>query len=247
MRNTGLLRTVLAPSLALALSSTANATAISDIIVSAVLTIDSITSDAGDLGNLSIEGDALVIDVDNFANGNATADADGVALPAGPVPLVEDDVIDLAALASGESDPAGLTDAFFFTDGSLQLDNFSTFATFTISLIFDYDLAVSATVDNPAEEFAFSLGAVSLESVILTGNFLVDELAIVDTDFNPSDDPVLISDTLAFDIVLAPNTSEELLLLADAESQTAAVSAPASAALFALGLAGMGWRRLRRR
>ncbi len=249
MRITGLLYTTLVPTLTLALNSAVYATALSDVSTSATLTIDSISSDAGDLANLLINGEGFVLDQDASATGGASAFANGTALPAGLTALGINDAIELNATTSDSANSSGTSNSLFLTDGEMALENLSTFATFTIGLSFDYALSVAASVDNLVDEFATALGAVSLESDLI-GDFLINELVEIDTSINPLDSPISISDTLMFDVILTPGEAETLFLISDAESTTSssavAVSSPASAALLLLGLAGMGLRRLRR-
>ena len=225
----------------------AQATAIYAATASAVLTIQSITG--GDLTDLSIEGSAEIVDEDSMFSGNGTAATDGSASPSGSTLLGIADSIDLLAMANGSADPVGDAMSFFLTDSEVEIQNLSVDETFQIDFLLEYTLSAQADVDNPASEDANALATVAVETELL--GILFEQTLRANPDEGLPNDSV--TDTFQFSIIVAPEGSEVVNLLADAEGLAAAVEgpvvidvpAPAALPLFLVALAGLAIARRR--
>lgn len=224
-------------------SGPAQSTALYDAVASATLTVDSIINTTGSgLGELLIQGQALVFDEDAVAVGDATAVANGSVLPSLPLDLGIGDDIDLLAAVSGDAGAtagSGTSDAFFLTDGSVTLENQSATDTFEVAFTLAYAAAASALVDDLINEFALSLAALSLETT--SGGTLLDEVIAADTVGGLPGD--LVADSVSFTLMLTPGQTDAVFLLADAEGiaiAEAAVAEPATLGLMALGVALLG-------
>ncbi len=225
----------------------AQATAIYAATASAVLTIQSITG--GDLANLSIEGSAEIADEDSMMSGNATASTDGSASPSGSTVLGVNDSIDLLAMANGSADPVGDAMSFFLTDSEVEIENLSLDETFQIDFLLEFTLSAQADVDNLASETANAFAIVAIETELL--GILFEQALQANPDQGLPNDSV--TDTFQFSITVAPEESEVVNLLADAEGQASAeegpviidVPAPAALPLFLVALAGFAIARRR--
>lgn len=225
----------------------AQATAIYAATASAVLTIQSISG--GDLANLSIEGSAEIADEDSMMSGNATASTDGSASPSGSTVLGVNDSINLMAMANGSADPVGNATSFFLTDSEVEIENLSLDETFQIDFLLEYTLSAQADVDNLASETANALAIVAIETELL--GILFEQMLQANPDQGLPNDS--LTDTFQFSIIVAPEESEVVNLLADAEGLADAaegpividVPAPAALPLFLVALAGLAVARRR--
>ena len=225
----------------------AQATAIYTASASAVLTVQSING--GELSNLSITASTEITDENSMSGGNGTASTDGSAIPSGSTVLSPGGTINLMAMANGSADPVGNAMSFFLTDSEIEIENLSDNETFEIDFLLEYTLSAQADVDNLASEDANALSTVAVETELLG---ILFELALqANPDQGLPNDSV--TDTFQFSIVVAPEDSEVINLLADAEGQATAedgpvvvdVPAPAALPLFLVALAGLAIARRR--
>lgn len=200
-----------------------------------------------------VDFDSLVEVVEVFADsdGLASSFAEASADP-DDVEVIDtvDSAIDDAPIASGTSsseasaERTGFGFAIADTFGSVFLDNFGL-SPVEVSLELAYDISVSASAGDPANEFAFAFGSVSVEVYDEFGSpiFFDDVGEFADAGFGlPGSD---LMGTLAFSVTVPAESFVEIDVLGLSDAAAAAVPLPLTAPLLLAALGGLALMRRR--
>ena len=200
------------------------------------LTLSSVTNAAGTPASTGwgVDYDGYVVDEDTIIAGDATGSA--TATVPGTGSLVADETIVQSAAASGSA-ANGVVDSFAFT--GLDVDIFNT-SLEDLTFTFAYTALVEAavTTDSPSDD-----SFVSAFIDILDDLGFFDILLYVEADvlFGPlADSDSMSDDMLSFTLASGEtNTISASFLDTTGFAEGAAVPAPTTLALFALGIAGL--------
>lgn len=199
-----------------------------------------------------VEFDSLAEVVVEFADsdGLASSFAEASADPDEVVIDTVDSAIDDAPIASGTSsseasaERTGFGFAIADTFGSVFLDNFGL-SSVEVSLELAYDISVSASAGDPANEFAFAFGSVSVEvfDEFDSTIFFDDVGEFADAGFGlPGSD---LMGTLAFSVTVPAESFVEIDVDGLSDAAAAAVPLPLTAPLLLAALGGLALMRRR--
>ena len=244
----GILGTIMA--VVSALPAAALPIAMYDATINATLSLVGVSVEAGTGdADVDISGEAFVILDDDFASGDASSSASGDVSPKVFSPLATEPItIDISA--GGAATGIGFAESFLFSEGFVDLINYSPDNTVKLDFELDYSLSAAASVTDPLLQAASGNAFLSLQSSQETDPLLEFDL-LADTDLLEAGGS--IADIFAFSIFLAPEDFAFLTILADASGAltsdlTAPVTEipiPSMAALFGLGAFGLLFKRRR--
>ncbi|MEL6266369.1 MAG: hypothetical protein AAFR52_12100 [Pseudomonadota bacterium] len=200
-----------------------------------------------------VEFDSLAEVVVEFADsdGLASSFAEASADPDEVVIDTVDSAIDDAPIASGTSsseasaERTGFGFAIADTFGSVFLVNLLGLSPVEVSLELAYDISVSASAGDPANEFAFAFGSVSVEvfDEFDSTIFFDDVGEFADAGFGlPGSD---LMGTLAFSVTVPAESFVEIDVLGLSDAAAAAVPLPLTAPLLLAALGGLALMRRR--
>ena len=201
---------------------------------------------------LSIVAGSAVTTDNAVAFGDAFADTDSEVGPPPTVDLGIGDGVFHGVLAEGgaASPPDSLGFSGITSDGTITMSNDSDM-TYTISFGGEFGWTVDVAADDPDSDAEASV-VIGIESLLSGATFLSE-----DPEFNTIDDGDVLTgdgDDIGFFVVLPPDTSETLVIRADAAGSARSttpvsdvIPEPVTAVLGGLGLAALAANTGRRR
>jgi hypothetical protein len=225
--------------------TSANAAAIASADASVILTITEINniSTPGDLADLEISGLAGTDFSSEEASAGSNASISSVTNPLIDTVFNIGDGLEINSGAVSNSFFSGSSLALIFNSGIIDLINNSLTDTFEIAFSLDFNLSVSAIVDDIFNEDAIAAATFTLSDDLL--DIDLEEIIFADSVISPPIDS--LSDTLSFLLRLAPETSNQLFLEVAAATSTESVSVPEPSTyiLCLLGLIFFSWQKKR--
>ena len=211
------------------------ATAIYDALATGSL---SITNIVGGSADTLIEGEAFI--ASNFAEAidNAEANTMGHAIDnIFPDSLVLGGIgstLDLQSRSFG-SGIDGEAVSFFFTEGTIEIDNIDSTVDVMISFEFEYTLRTFTSIDNPLLEHGFANTVISGFTTPLDLGFF-DFFEELESDSDSGGAVVERSGRTAFDLVIPPGEVHNVRIFVDTSGETVAAPAPEPSSITLLGI-----------